>query len=78
VQSEEFEENDDADSSQAPSENDHDVESGSSSDNSDLEIDDSLTESPETLQELGEHFLLKIKQKFSQCKNDAQHRLLHI
>lgn len=65
MQSEEFEENDDADSSQAPSENDHDVESGSSSDNSDLEIDDSRTESPETLQELGEKFLLKIKHKNS-------------
>jgi len=71
VQSEEFEENDDTDSSQAPSENDRDVESGSSSDNSDLEIYDSRTESPETLQELGEKFLLKIKQKFSQCRNDA-------
>lgn len=42
----------------------HDVECSSSFDNSDLEIDHDHTDSsPETLQELGKKFLLKIKHK---------------
>lgn len=66
VHSDEFEDdNSDIDvDSHAPSEDDHDdVESGSSSDNSGLEIDHGNTDSPETLQEIGEKFLLKIKHK---------------
>ena len=67
VHSEEFEEDDISDNvdSHAPSEDDHDVESGFSPDNSDLEIDHDHIDSPETLQELGEKFLLKIKHKNS-------------
>ena len=73
VHSEEFEEDDISDNveSHASSEDDNDVESGFSSDNSDLEINHDHFDSLETLQELGEKFLLKMKQKFSQCKNHA-------
>lgn len=72
---EEIEEDDISDNvdSHAPSEDDYDVESGFSPDNSDSEINHGHIDSPETLQELGEKFLLKIKHK-----NSLSAKTMHI
>ena len=64
----ELEEDDSSDNfnSHEPSEDDcDDVESGFSRDNSDLELNHDHIDSEETLQELGEKFLLKLKHKNS-------------
>lgn len=70
VESEEFENNDNDDNnssneSHASSPDHLEVEFSSLSDDPGLETDHNHTDSPETLQELGEKFLLKIKHKNS-------------